>query len=48
MASITYTADGTEDTWRLYIGAESVHREDGLAKEAAEQLIATENKEETP
>ena len=43
-----YTADGTEDTWRLYIGAESVHREDGLAKEAAEQLIATEKKEETP
>jgi len=25
-----------------------VHREDGLAKEAAEQLIATEKKEETP
>ena len=43
-----YTADGKNETWRLYIGAESVHREDGLARQAAEKLISTEEKEKTP
>ena len=43
-----YTADGKDETWRLYIGAESVHREDGLAQQAAEKLISTEEKEKTP
>lgn len=39
-----------EETYRLYIGAESPHREDGLARKAAELLLALtdDTKEETP
>lgn len=34
------------ETYGLYIGAESVHREDGLARNAAELLLSTKNDKE--
>ena len=41
-----YADSGTQETWRMYIGAESPHLQDGLARRTAEILTATE-KEET-
>lgn len=34
------------ETYRLYIGAASVHREDGLARQAAERLVSMEGEKE--
>ncbi len=46
-----YQQEGTEaEPYRLYLGAGSVHLEDGLAEKAAELLLSVDNaiKEETP
>ena len=44
-----YAPDGTEpEPWRLYFGADSPHREDGLALRAAELLLALRNEPDTP
>ena len=41
-----YTADGKDEPYRMYIGAESPHLEDGLARRAAELLLSLETEKE--
>ena len=40
------TGEGEPEVFRLYIGAASPHREDGMARRAAELLISVEEEKE--